>query len=64
MYAPKWPQERASRHEFISGINLYNTKVAGIRRRNNIPMVNTTNLHGMISRLGIENESNDSHAPI
>ena len=64
MYAPKWPQKRASRHEVISGIHLYNTKIAGIRRRISIPQVNTTNFHGVISRSSIVNASNDNHAPI
>ena len=64
MYAPKWPQKRASRHEVISGIHLYNTKMAGIRRRNNIPQVSITNRHGMISRSGMVNALNDNHAPI
>ena len=64
IYAPKWPQKRASRHEVISGIHLYNTKIAGMRRRNSIPQVNTTNRHGIISRSGRVNASNDNHAPI
>ena len=64
MYAPKWPQKRASRHEVISGIHLYNTKMAGIRRKNSIPQVNTSSRHGIISRSGIVNALNDNHAPI
>ena len=64
MFAPKWPQKRASRHEVISGIHLYNIKMAGIRRRSSIQQVNTANRHGMISRSGMVNASNDNHAPI
>ena len=64
MYAPKWPQKRASRHEVISGIHVYNIKMAGIRRRSSIPQVRTTNRQGMISRSGMVNASNDNHAPI
>ena len=64
IYAPKCPQKRASRHEVISGMNLYNTKMAGIRRKNNIPQVNASNRQGMISRSGMVNVLNDNHAPI
>ena len=64
MYVPKWPKKRASRHEVISGIHPYNTKMAGIRRRKSIPQVNTANRHGMISRSGMVNALNGNHAPI